>query len=196
MRRSRRVAAGLALAVALALPLAACGKSEPAPQPTWSTRAIAELTTTECYYHNVAKLSHDAIIDLPFLKIGNKKMWIEYSGIVRLGIDAGKVSISGPDADGVVTVAMSQATILGEPDVDEDTIDEALVDTGWFTSITQEEKVKMFSEAQQTMKEAAENDTQLLFDARERAQEIFEQYVKNVGEQLGQTYTVKFVDAE
>lgn len=193
MLRSRRAAVGLVASCALALTLAACSKAEEAPTPSWSIQAIAELTTTECYYHNVAKLSHDAD---NFTGMGYKKMWLEYAGTVDMGIDASKVKISGPDADGVVTIEIPQATVLGEPDVDENSITEPLTETGWMTEITPAEKAQMFSDAQKNMKEAAQNDSALLYQAKTRAQEILEQYVKNVGEQIGKTYTVKFVDAE
>lgn len=194
MLRSKRSAMALAVSCAVALSLGACAKTEEAPQPSWSIQAIAELTTTECYYHNVAKLSHDAD---NFTGMGYKKMWLEYAGTVDMGIDASKVKISGPDADGVVTIEIPQATVLGEPDVDESTITpDPLTEVGPFTVITPEEKAQMFSDAQQNMKDAAQNDSALLYQAKTRAQEILEQYVKNMGEQLGQTYTVKFVDAE
>ena len=193
MLRSRKTVAALAASCAVALSLGACAKTEEVPQPSWSIQAIAELTTTECYYHNVAKLSHDAD---NFTGMGYKKMWLEYAGTVDMGIDASKVKISGPDADGVVTIEIPQATVLGEPDVDENSITEPLTETGWMTEITPAEKAQMFSDAQKNMKEAAQNDSALLYQAKTRAQEILEQYVKNMGEQLGQTYTVKFVDAE
>ena len=113
-----------------------------------------------------------------------------------MGIDAGKVNISLPDSNGNVVVTIPEATVLGEPDVDETSITEPLIETGPFTTITSEEKAQMFADAQKNMREAAENDSALLYQARERAKEIFEQYVKNVGETMGKTYTVEFKDAD
>lgn len=79
--------------------------------------------------------------------------------------------------------------------VDESSITEPLVETGWLTELTAEDKLAMFAEAQQKMRDAAESDDALLAQARTRAKDILEQYVKSVGKQIGQDYTVNFVDA-
>lgn len=152
---------------------------------------IAELATLECYYHNVAKFDRPA--DGFLFGIGNigyKKMWFEYSGIVKIGLDASKVKISNADANGVVTITIPQAEVLGEANIDESTISEALVDTGMFTEITAEEKMEALAAAQDKMEEAARNDDKLLSQARERAKIILEQYVVNMGNEFGQSYTV------
>ena len=192
MRTTKKTTATCAISALLALATLGCAQKT-TEKPNWSIQPIAELSTTECYYHNVARLSHEAG---NFTGYGYKKMWIEYSGTVRMGIDAGKVNISLPDSNGNVVVTIPEATVLGEPDVDETSITEPLIETGLFTTITSEEKAQMFADAQKNMREAAENDSALLYQARERAKEIFEQYVKNVGETMGKTYTVEFKDAD
>ena len=50
---------------------------------------ICELATLKCYYHDVTEYQKEAN-RIGFLKYGAKKMWMEYSGIVRIGIDVGK----------------------------------------------------------------------------------------------------------
>ena len=46
------------------------------------------------------------------------------------------------------------------------------------------------------MRENAESDDTLKAQARERAKDLLEEYVQNVGEELGQSYTVRWEDAE
>jgi hypothetical protein len=46
------------------------------------------------------------------------------------------------------------------------------------------------------MEETAQENTALLVQAKERAENLIEGYVKNVGEQIGEEYTVEWVDAE
>lgn len=46
------------------------------------------------------------------------------------------------------------------------------------------------------MEETAQENTTLLAQAKERAKNLIEGYVKNVGEQIGEEYTVEWVEAE
>lgn len=124
-----------------------------------------------------------------------KKIWTEYSGIVELGIDVNKVSISKPDDKGVVKVTIPDAEILNV-DLDEDSMSEPLTDTGFMTKITKEEETAALAEAQNDMEETAQENTALLAQAKERAKNLIEGYVKNIGEQIGEAYTVEWADAE
>lgn len=157
--------------------------------------SVCELATLKCYYHNVAKAETEASGLLKKLGTGYKKIWTEYSGIVELGIDVNKVSISKPDDKGVVKVTIQDAEILNV-DLDENSMSEPLTDTGFMTKITKEEETAALAEAQNNMEETAQENTALLVQAKERAKNLIEGYVKNVGEQIGEEYTVEWVEAE
>ena len=64
------------------------------------------------------------------------------------------------------------------------------------TKITKEEETAALAEAQNNMEETAQENTTLLAQAKERAKNLIEGYVKNVGEQIGEEYTVEWVEAE
>lgn len=157
--------------------------------------AVCELATLKCYYHNVAKAETKASGLFKWLGTGYKKIWTEYSGIVELGIDVNKVSIAEPDKSGVVKITIPDAEIL-DVDLDEESMSETLTDTGFLTKVTKEEETAALAEAQKNMEETAQENRALLNQAKERAKNIIEGYVKNVGEQLGETYTVEWVDYE
>ena len=72
---------------------------------------------------------------------------------------------------------------------------EPLTDTGFFTIITKEEETAALAEAQKNMEETARSNSALLAQAKERAKNVIEGYVKNVGEQLGEKYTVEWTEA-
>lgn len=158
---------------------------------------VAELATLECYFHNVARFDRtpDNIL-FNIGEIGKKQLWFEYSGIVRFGVDATKVRISEPDSEGNIVIAIPQAQILGNPDIDETSMSDPLTSTGWFTDITTEEKQRALNSAQDKLLEVASNDDELLSQARDRAKTLLEQYVVNVGNEIGQTYKVTWTDAE
>lgn len=155
--------------------------------------SVCELATLKCYYHNVAKSETEASGLFKWLGKGYKKIWTEYSGIVELGIDVSKVSVKKPTADGVVKVTIPDAEILSV-DLDEDSMSEPLTDTGFMTEITKEEETEALAEAQNHMEETANENGNLLNQAKERAKSLIEGYVKNVGEQIGKEYTVEWVE--
>lgn len=158
-------------------------------------QSVCELATLKCYYHNVAKSETEASGLFKWLGTGYKKIWTEYSGIVELGVDVSKVSVSKPSKDDVVKVTIPDAEILSV-DLDEDSMGEPLTDTGFMTKITKEEETEALAEAQNHMEETAKENGNLLNQAKERAKSLIEGYVKNVGEQIGKEYTVEWVEAE
>lgn len=75
-------------------------------------------------------------------------------------------------------------------DLDEDSMGEPLTDTGFLTEITKEEETAALAEAQDNMEKTAKQNSALLAQAKERAKNLIEGYVKNVGEQIGEEYTM------
>ncbi|MFR2881369.1 MAG: DUF4230 domain-containing protein [Lachnospiraceae bacterium] len=175
--------------------LTGCGKETQTADFSGVT-SVCELATLKCYYHNVAKAETEASgIFAKWLKTGYKKIWTEYSGIIEYGIDISQVTVSEPDKNGVVTVTMPDAQVLNV-DVDEDSLGTPLTDTGFLTSVTTEEKTTTLAGAQEAMEQQAKENTEVLSQAKARAKTLIEEYIKNVGESIGEEYTVEWKDAE
>lgn len=175
--------------------LTGCGKETQTADFSGVT-SVCELATLKCYYHNVAKAEKEASgIFAKWLKTGYKKIWTEYSGIIEYGIDISQVTVSEPDKNGVVTVTMPDAQVLNV-DVDEDSLGTPLTDTGFLTSVTTEEKTTTLAGAQEAMEQQAKENTEMLSQAKARAKTLIEEYIKNVGESIGEEYTVEWKDAE
>ena len=51
---------------------------------------VCELATLMCEYHNVAKLPEQTII----FNLGKEKVWIEYDGYIKLGVDLSQIEMS------------------------------------------------------------------------------------------------------
>ena len=175
--------------------LTGCGKETQTADFSGVT-SVCELATLKCYYHNVAKAETEASgIFAKWLKTGYKKIWTEYSGIIEYGIDISQVTVSEPDKNGVVTVTMPDAQVLNV-DVDEDSLGTPLTDKGFLTSVTTEEKTTTLAGAQEAMEQQAKENTEMLSQAKARAKTLIEEYIKNVGESIGEEYTVEWKDAE
>lgn len=193
MRANKLISLILACCLA-AFALSACSE-EKTPDFSGYER-IAELSTLECTFHNVAEIYNDGTDILFGINVGYKKAWFEYDGTINLGVDVSKVRIEGPDANGVVTIAVPNAQVLGLPDADETTFSDIYKDTGVLTRIETVDQSEAYKTAQAKMKESAENNSELMSQAKERAKTLLGQYVQNVGQSIGQNYEIKFVDAE
>ncbi len=169
-----------------------------------SVNTICELATLKSYYHNVAmyekqpdganKVLNDILL-WPFggyTKIGYKQFWLEYSGIVEIGIDASQIRIGDPDANGVVEAYLPEAKVFSVY-ADESSLTEPLSENGWFTAISGKEKTEAFAMAQSAMRKEAEGDQALLRRARENAKLLLERYIVNTGRQMGADLTVRWV---
>ena len=111
-----------------------CGSQKQKPDFS-SIKSVCELSTLKCYYHNVATYEKNAHGLLKVFGSGYKKIWIEYSGIVNLGIDINKVDISEPDTNNVITIKIPDAEVQSTS-LDKSTLSEPLTDKGVFTKIT------------------------------------------------------------
>ena len=152
---------------------------------------ICELATLSCYYHNVAEkeIQPDPIFRYGLFRYGYKKIWIEYDGIVDVGIDANEIVIDPPDSNGNINVFVPEAKIL-DVRIDKDSFSEPLTATGMFTSISTEEKSSAVSEAQENMRKEAENNLAILLQAKENTKELIKQYISNIGKLTGNNYHI------
>ena len=191
MNSLRKLACVLLISMSSLLALSGCEQQSAESEPIESAqiRQIAELSTLQCYYHNVAKFTQEAGGMGWLGGMGYKRMWFEYTAIVEIGI-------TGPDENGVYTVTLPEAEVLTNPQIDEGSIIEPLTEQGWFTEITNEDRMTALRDAQETVRETVNNDDSLLFQARERAKELIERFIVNYGETVGEEHSVRFVDPE
>lgn len=164
-------------------------QNEMAPQAS-QMRSICELATMQCYYHNVAKYSEEDASGILFWT-KDRHFWVEYAGVVTIGIDASQLDIA-VNGD-KVTITIPPAKVLSSK-VDETTLTEAsFIVAKDSAAVEAEHQTEAFKEAQRVMQEEANNDTVLLANAQQRAQKLLEDYVNNIGKYVGKTYTIEWI---
>lgn len=190
----------LVLSVIMFLSFSACSTHQEdeslklTPEAT-QMKAICELATMKCYYHNVAKHFEADVEGFgPWKK--DRHFWIEYSGVVTIGIDVTKVDILVEGTN--VTITLPPA------EVQSCTVDEASL-TGDYIIIDKnsakvlpEHQTDACAKAEENMKKAASDNATLLANAQQRAQKLLEDYVNNIGNLVNVAYNISwvYVDAE
>lgn len=139
-----------ALAVLLGCMLFSLSGCEPERTKTAdfsNAQEVASLVTFECTYHNVVRIERDP--DWPFFDWGRKQEWFEYNVVVSFGIDASKVAISAPNKNGEVTISIPKGQVLKDPKISPESMSDPVDDNGPMTEVTDEERKKALSKAQQ-----------------------------------------------
>lgn len=182
------------ISAVLTLSLAACSDTEPAPvdmEPkTSQMKAICELAVMDCYYHNVAKYElKDAEGFLWWTK--DKNFWIEYSGVVTLGVDVSRVTV---EVDGTkVTISIPAAEVLSCTVDSSSLTEDSYIVAKDSAAIEAEDEIEAFSVAQADLEATASQDTALLASAQQQAQQLLEDYITNIGKATGKSYTIEWI---
>ena len=182
------------ISAVLMLSLAACSNTEPDPvdlEPdTSQMKAICELAVMDCYYHNVAKYElKDAEGFLWWTK--DKNFWIEYSGVVTLGVDVSRVTV---EVDGTkVTISIPAAEVLSCTVDSSSLTEDSFIVAQDSAAIEAEDEVYAFADAQAKLEETASQDTALLASAQQQAQQLLEDYITNIGKATGKSYSIEWI---
>ena len=180
----KKIIAALVL-VSLVLGMGACAKTEEKPISVEDIHAICELATMKCFYNNVAKYEKKA--DNIFQV--DREMWIEYEGVVILGIQMENVVIKTKGDK--VYITLPKAEILDwNYTINKDSI--ICSTDGWLVKnkITTEEQQEAVTASLENMLEEVRKNDELFLKAELRAKELIEGYVLKFGEATGQEYTI------
>lgn len=155
-------------------------------------REIAELATIECYFHNVAKSDKELNPAwYEFWEKKNMRFWVEYDGIVKIGIDISKLKV---EVDGTnVKISLPEAEVL-DAVVNQATLaeDNFYYDPNAKKPSADEQK-EAFRGAQDEMKASAQANYALMANARDNAKELLENYIKTIGDAIGTDYTIEWL---
>ncbi len=178
--------------------LSGCSKPEPVKiEPSLEQiQSICNLATEECYYNNVAKSDKTKGTGITHIGEKDRKFWIEYTGIAKLGVEMSevKMEVSGDK----IKMTLPKAKVL-DLTIDHETLNEdsfIVSEDGWFNKnkITAEEQKQAIQNAQAEMQKTVEENSALLLTARNRAKTLIENYLNQLGEAAGVAYQITWVE--
>ena len=194
----KKIVSLLLTAIILLSILPSCASKEKLPEVE-QIQAICELATLECYYNNVAKSVKPAGSGWKFLE-KERKYWVEYEGVARIGVDMSYVTME--IAEDNVTITIPHAELFDMGVVSESFTNAAAVSSAdsFFDKnpITLEDQQSAIANAQAKMEETVLANKALFVRAENRAKDLIESYVNQIGKLSGKEYTItwKMIDAE
>lgn len=180
--------------------LCGCGKTDKElrrPEEA-QIKAICELSTLECKYHNVAKGEKAKGEGLSHFGEKDRKYWIEYEGVVKLGVDMSKVTMKMDGTDVIITMpeAEIQSINIVESSFNKYSVissEDALFNKN---KITAEDQKAIVVKAQEEMETKVLENTDLMDRAQGRAKTLIANYIYNLGQETGVEYNVVWEDAK
>lgn len=152
-------------------------------------RNICNLATLESYYNNVAKSVKPAGKGLVHIGENDRRFWIEYTGVAKLGIDMSEVEmdVNGTDID----ISLPAAKVLNIS-IDKDSLreDSYIISKDGLNrnKISGKDQTTAIKKAQEDMKKTIMANQPLLLNAQNRAQKLIGNYI----EQLGKTQDIEY----
>lgn len=184
------------LIILLLLVITGCGKKNADVKPSLSqVRNISDLATVKAYYHNVAKVEKKKGQGLTHLFEVDRKYWIEYTGVVKIGIKMSSITID--EKDNVVTINMPRAEILSHhcENYNDDSIYKN--EDGFNENKIEDSEInEAIKKADEEMLEKVKNNQSLFNRAEDGAEKLIQNYIEQVGKISGKKYEVKFVYGE
>ena len=160
---------------------------------TSQMKSICELAVMECYYHNVAKYKEENATGILWWE-KDRHFWMEYAGIVTIGVDTSLMNIEVEDEN--VTITIPPAKVLGCK-VDETTLTEdSFIVAKNSAKVEAEHQTEAFKSAKDKLESEAKSNLTLLAAAQQRVQKLLEDYVTNIGNSVGKTYKIKWIYLE
>lgn len=186
-------------AAILTITLCSCSKKAPKFDASQIKR-ICELATVECYYNNLAMTTVEKDDGISHWFEKDREFWLEYEGVVKIGIDMEDVSIkAGKDK---ITVTMPHAKVFGG-DFKYETLEAPNIiqnKDSWINKnkITSEDQIKAINDAQTEMIKSMNSNKSLMNRAEDRAKLLIENYIDEISDLSGVEYEIvwKYIEED
>ena len=188
----KRICIILLIAV-IAIGITACTNPFSSDRPQLDTiKEICELETLTVKCNDVIKAEKKAGEGWEHLLETDRKYWVEYTGLVEMGVNAEDIEIKVKGNR--VYIDLPEAEVL-DVHVDDDSINEdsIYVSNDRFINpnkISAEEQTDIIREAQEQLKTAFEDNEEIKAEATQATKTAIENYIDKLGESFDVDYVI------
>ena len=190
----KKIIIALLLVVAFCLTGCSSGSIDDLNTNMKKMELTGNLITYKAYYHTVIEYEKEKGSGITHLFEKDRKMFIEYTATIKLGIDMSKVKVDVKENE--INVFIPKATIIGEANVDRNNFkEENIIESKEGLNknkITLEDSNAVFEAAQKSIKSKASKDKELLSLAQKRAKVILEENIRSLSELEYNQYTINW----
>ncbi len=168
-------------------------KTSTAKPDVTQLKEVCKLATLECRYHNIARGEQLAGKGIAHLLEKDRKIWFEYTGVAKIGIDVGKVKMKVRGNSVTVDIPAAEVIDIGILN-DEFKESNVIVEKDGINKnqITTEKQKEAIEKGQQEMLNSMKQNTSLLLSAQNRAKKMIENYIREFGKIVGKEYQIKW----
>lgn len=155
-------------------------------------KKVANLAVFEVEYNNVVKTTVKKGTGLDALFEKDRKYWIEYTGVAKIGIDTEKLEVKVKD-DKVRVYIPSPTILMMDMDDDKITSDNVISSADSILNsnpITPEIQSSALDKGQENMKKTILQNKTLLESAQKRSKVLIENYINNISDITGVEYKI------
>ncbi len=154
-------------------------------------RAICELATLKCKYHNVAKGVQEPGTGLSHIGEKQRKFWMEFDGEVTISYPLDKISMKQEGSEIHI--------VLPQPDVSCRLLSDSLVEGARIAEpdnpvqtnpISAEKENMAVNDAVDGMKKDVMNNSSLILSAENQAKMLIENYIRQIGKLTDVDYRI------
>lgn len=167
---------------------------EPIVLPDMShIKSICELGTQEYYYHNVSKYFEEKCEGFWVWK-KDKSFWIEYTGIVTIGIDGSQIQMSIDNNK--ISIYVPEAKIISSS-LELETINEKSVYIdNKSAKVTPVDISNLYGDSEQEMLIKISSDKDILLESQNKAKDLIEGYIHQLGSLSNTSYSIEWVNKD
>jgi len=180
-------------ALIITMTLTACTNPFDPDRPQLNTiKEICELETLTVKCNDVVIGTKDAGEGWKHLLETDRDYWIEYTGVVEMGVNAEDTNIEVKDDRVYITLPKAQVLdVHVEPgSITEDSI--YISDDSFFNKnkISADEQTEMVKEAQEQLRDTFEKDEEIKTETTQATKNAIENYVNKLGESFDVKYEI------
>lgn len=156
-------------------------------------REISDWITLEAEYHNVAKVEKDAGSGIFHLGEVDRKLWVEYVGIIKVGVEADKIDMT--IKDNKVRIDMPKPSILFINYKDYNSDSYYVSKDSWFNKnkLNYKDMNDAMEEADKKMLDEVNKNHKLFDEAQNNLEVLMTNYINKIGDMNGKKYEIEFI---
>lgn len=170
-----------------------CSKKRVIEPDVNQLREISDWITLEAEYHNVAKIEKEKGEGIFHIGEVDRKLWVEYVGVIKIGIEADKINMKVKDNKIRIEMPEPSVLFINYKDYNRDSY--FTNKDSWFNKneIDYKDINNAMKIADEEMLNEVNKNEELFTEAKNHLEVLMENYINRIGKLSDIDYEIEFV---